>query len=145
MEYIGFTVLAVLVAALKLGLILAGVLPPISSNSAGNLVFSLLQIAVIACMGWKFAKQGLKKVAVKGAVLMLAYVAVLCMAVLIGFYLKRPVLGAQVPSTYYLLVILTLNAAFNILVGAVIATCAAWIARKIKKPADRGVVNVPLL
>jgi len=132
MRYIYFVALAVFLAALEMALILTGVVAPLAHKSTGNMFFSLVQILVIASVGWTFAKEGLKKAAIKGGVLMLACVIVLCLAVLMGVILKRPVLGMSA-TTIQLAVVLILTSAVNIVIGVFIATGAAWLAAKIKK------------
>lgn len=130
--------LVLLVAALSAlegALILAGILPPISSYSAGNILFLLARAAVVAYAGWKVAKPGVGA-ALKGAMLAFASSIVMVAAVLAGQIIRKPVFGISVPPSQYALLnsalILALNILASVLLGAIVAVLAAWAAKLLK-------------
>jgi hypothetical protein len=124
-----YNAIAVL-AVLEGLLILAGVLPPISSYSAGIVAFSLAQMAVVAYMGISLAKIGFKKVAVKGALAGLVMMAVVSVFSVIGYMYGIPVLGIPVQSAAYLPVALISMAIANALLFAAFAVVGALLVPK---------------
>jgi len=127
MRYSSFVALAVAVAAAELILIMAGAVAPLMYNSIGNMLFSLIEVALIAALGWGSAREGVKKAALKGAGLMLACAALLGIATIVGMQSGRPVLGIAATKTQ-LAFILAIVAAENMLLGALIAAASAWLA-----------------
>jgi predicted membrane-bound spermidine synthase len=132
MKEIQFYVLVAVTVALECGLILAGVLTPLSSYSIGNILFGLAVIAIVIYMGWNFSKIGLKNVAIKAVIAALINMAVISLATLIGYNIKKPVLGISLSSINYLPVALLSSSVANILIFTFVAVLGAWLAQKIK-------------
>jgi MFS family permease len=136
MKEIRFEHLVALVAilsALRFSLVLADVLPPLSSNSPGHSLFVLANIAVMVYLGWTFSKGGLKSAAIKGAVAAFASSVILVFAMAIGTVVQKPVLGIAIPSFEMLLLVLLFTSMLNIAIGAILAVCGAWLARLLQK------------
>jgi hypothetical protein len=132
MKLIHFYALFGALTALQCGAILAGLLPPLSSYSAGQMVFSLIIVAMVVYMGWSYAGLGLKRVAIKGAITALVTVAVVSLALVVGYSAKRPLLGVSIQSVYDLPVILLIRAVSGVLIYAFFAVLGAWLFKKIK-------------
>jgi len=132
MKEIQFYVLVVVTVALECGLILAGVLTPLSSYSIGNILFGLAVIAIVIYMGWNFSKIGLKNVAIKAVIAALINMAVISLATLIGYNIKKPVLGISLSSINYLPVALLSSSVANILIFTFVAVLGALLAQKLK-------------
>ena len=132
-----FYVLLPLLAAAQSGLALAGILAPLSSYSAGQVIFGLAKVFSMVWMGWSLSGLGLKKVAGKGALASLIAVMVVSSFSLVGNAMKRPVLGIPIPSVYFLPFILALFCIENIIILAFFAVIGAWVAKRIKKPGRR--------
>lgn len=133
---VGVKVLAGASAAASLvevALILAGILPPVLSYSAGNLLFAFVRLALAVYAG--IASDSLKKSALNGGIVAFSGVLVLCLAAFASsLSLKVTVLGVSsgIPLPLLLAVIVVENA----VIGAVLAVVAAWLARKVR-PATR--------
>lgn len=134
MKTIHFYILFAAIAAIQAVLILSGFLTPLFSYSLGNILFSLIVAAIIIYMGWSFAKLSLKKVAMRGVIAALIAVAVISLFTIVGYIIKKPVLGVQLPSIYYLPLPLLSLALQNVVLFVVLAVFGAWLARKIKPP-----------
>jgi hypothetical protein len=132
MKEIHFYILFALIAAIQSGLILSGFLTPLSSYSVNNIIFSLVVAVIIIYMGWSLTKLGLKKVAIKGAIAALVSVLVISLASVIGYTIKRPVLGVKLPSIYYIPVPLLSAALLDAMVYAIFAVLGAWLAQRFK-------------
>ncbi len=133
MKEIRFYVIIAALTVLESLLILAGILPPLSSYSAGQIVLILAQVATVIYMGFSFAKLGLKKVAVKGALAGLVMMAIVSVFSAIGYIKGIPVLGIPMQSASYLPIVLLVTAIPNILLFAVFAVVGALLAQKFKK------------
>jgi len=133
MEYKHFFIILLLFVAVRLALIISGVLPVLSSNSPVNILINIIFIAIIFYMGWSLAKLGLKTVAVKTVIVMFACVIVLCFAVLVGYVIKRPVMGVSVPSMFYLIAVLISSAISNILLGMFFAVAGCWVRQRVRR------------
>lgn len=132
MKEIHFYVLVAVTVALECGLILAGILTPLSSYSIGNILFGLAVIAIVTYMGWNFSKIGLKNVAIKAVIAALINMAVISLATLIGYSIKNPVLGISLPSINYLPIALLPSSVANILIFIFFAVLGALLAQKLK-------------
>ena len=132
MKTIHFYVLVPVIAAAECGLILAGLLPPLSSYSAGQIVFGLIMISVMICMGLNLAELGFRKVTIKGAVASLGAVIVVSLFSAVGYIIKKPVLGVSLPSVYFLPVVLFFMGVENILIFTFFAVFGRWLAHKIR-------------
>lgn len=130
MKGLRFYIAVALLAVLESLLILAGILPPLSSYSAGIIGFSLAQIAIVAYMGFSLAKLGLKKVAVKSVLAGIVMMAVISVFTAIGYIEGIPVLGLSFQSAYYLPIALLSMAVANALLFAVFAVVGALLAPK---------------
>jgi hypothetical protein len=120
-------------AAVQAGLILAGILPPISVNSSANVVFNVARIAIIAYAGWMLSKHNFKDAAINGAIAALAGILVTFAATFIGMAMNIPVLGMTFPSQSYLMLTLVVMLIANVFLGAIVAVIGAWLGRKFKK------------
>lgn len=120
-------------ASLQTGLILLGILPPLSVNTLANILFLLARIAIIGYTGWIFSGLGFKEVAIKGGIVTLASVIPVCLATFIGMMVHKPVLGINFASQIYLLISLLIIAIINVMLGAVLAVIGALIGRKFIK------------
>lgn len=87
-------VIMMLLSLLQPVLIISRVLPPISSYSIGNVLFSIAWLALIAYLALSRADEGLLKSAMNGAVLGFEGSLITCASALVGtrFY-GTPVLG----------------------------------------------------
>jgi len=132
MKEIHFYVLVAVTVALECGLILAGVLTPLSSYSIGNIIFGLAVIAIVIYMGWNFSKLGLKKVAIKAVIAVIINIVVISLATLIGYNIKKPILGISLPSINYLPIALLSSSVVNILIFTFFAVLGAWLSQKLK-------------
>jgi hypothetical protein len=135
MKIFWFVVLIAAIIAVECSLILAGVLPVLSTYSFGQIAFTVVMFGAIFYMGWSLyrPKKPIRSVLLRGAGVSLAGVVILCLAVLIGFYSGRPVLGVALPAAIYVIPILAIDAAVNALMGAFFAGCGALAARKMKR------------
>jgi len=135
MKIFRFAALIAAIIAVECSLILAGVLPVLSTYSFGQIAFTVVMFGVIFYMGWTLyrPKNPLRSILLRGAGVSLAGVVILCLAVLIGFYSGRPVLGVALPAAIYVIPILAIDAAVNVVMGAFFAGCGALAARKMKR------------
>ncbi|MFH1433445.1 MAG: hypothetical protein ABIG32_00940, partial [Candidatus Uhrbacteria bacterium] len=114
-------------------LVFVGILPPLSSYSIGNLLFSFARMATIIYAGILYFDKGLKKSALYGGILGFVMVAVFSLASFISkTYFRKPILGIVIPSDASYFLIMTIVILENVLLGVVIAVCASWITKKIK-------------
>jgi len=114
-------------------LILLEILPPLSSYSSGNLLFSFAKVSAIIWAGIIFYGGGLKKSALYGGILGFTTASVVSLASFISkIYFRKPILGISVPSgvSYFLTIAIIILE--NILLGVIIAVCASWITKKLK-------------
>jgi hypothetical protein len=124
------------VAALSLAeclLIFLEILPPLSSYSLGDVLFTLVKLVVIAWMGIAFYGKGLGKSALYGGVLGLTSSSIFSLAAFISStYFEKPILGISIPSgtSYFLMILIIILE--NILLGVILAVCASWITKKLK-------------
>ncbi len=125
--------LMIVLASLQAGLILVGILPPLSVNTLANTLFLLARIAIIGYTGWIFSGPGFKEAAKKGGVVALAAVIPVILAVLIGMMVHKPVLGINFASQLNLLINLLIIAIINVMLGVVLAVIGALIGRKLIK------------
>ena len=125
--------LMIVLAGLQTGLILVGILPPLSVNTLVNTLFLLARIAIIGYTGWIFSGLGFKEVAIKGGIVTLASVIPICLATFIGMMVHKPVLGINFTSQLNLLINLLIMAIINVMLGAVLAVIGALIGRKFIK------------
>lgn len=120
-------------AAIQAGLILGGILPPMSVNSLGNVLFNIARLSIIAYAGWARSLQGFKDAVKYGAIAALVGVIVIFAAIFIGMSINIPVLGVAFPSQSYLMLFLIVMAIANVFLGAIVAVIGAWLGRKFKK------------
>ena len=118
---------------IRTGLILGGILPPLSVNSSVNTLFLLAHIAIIGYTGWIFSGIGFKVAAIKGGIVMLAAVITVYLGTFIGMTMHIPVFGISFASQLDLLFILLFMGIINVMFGAVIAVIGAIIGRKFIK------------
>jgi len=83
-------------------------------------------------MGWDLAKLGLKKVAIKGVIAAIVSVIIISLFSVIGYILKRPILGITLPSIYYLPIPFLSMALLNVILYAFFAVLGAWLAKEMK-------------
>ncbi len=133
MKEIRIIALMIALAGIQAGLILGGILPPLSVNSLVNMLFLLARIAIIGYTGWIFSGLGFKEVAIKGGIVTLAAVITVYLAIFIGMIVHKPVLGISFASRLYLLFNLLITAIINVMFGAVFAVIGAIIGRKFMK------------
>lgn len=133
MKEIRIIFLMIALAGIQAGLILAGILPPLSVNSSVNTLFLLVRIAIIGYTGWIFSGIGFKKVAIKGGIVMLASVITVYIGIFMGMTMHKPVLGLSFTSQLELLFILLFMGIINVMFGAVFAVFGAIIGRKFMK------------
>ncbi len=125
--------LMIALAGLQAGLILLGILPPLSVNSLVNTLFLLARIAIIGYTGWIFSGPGFKEAAIKGGIVTLASVIPVSLATFIGMMVHKPVLGINFASQLDLLINLLIIALINVMLGAVLAVIGALIGGKFIK------------
>ncbi len=114
-------------------LIFIDVLPPTTSYSVGNLLFSIARLGIIIYSGVIFYNEGLKKSSFYGGILGFVTASIVSLASFISrFYFGKPILGISVPSASYYLV-MTIIVIENILLGAIVAAGASWITKKLSQ------------
>ena len=124
-------ILFVALTVIEVGLMLAGVLPPLTSGSVINTLFSLAKLAIIAYAGWIFAHQGLKAAAIKGSILMAAGIFVLFLVSIISYAMTPNMLNLD--SVSYLVAAWGLMLLINVLAGIIIAVASALISNFVNK------------
>jgi hypothetical protein len=132
MKEIYFYALFAIIVALQSMLIISGFLSPLSSYSTNNILFSLFLIIIVIYMGWDLAKLGLKKVAIKGVIAAIVSIIIISLFSVIGYILKRPILGITLPSIYYLPIPFLSMALLNVILYAFFAVLGAWLAKEMK-------------
>ena len=132
MKELYFYVLFAAIFAAEAGLIIGGVLDPVSSYSARNILFSVFVAAVVIYMGWNLSESGIKKVAIKGAIAAFVGVTVLACASIIGYIIEKPILGVSIPSAAYMLVPLLSMLLLDVILYALLAALGAWVAQRFK-------------
>ncbi len=137
MKEIHIIAFMIALTGIQTGLILGGILPPLSANSSSNTLFLLARIAIIGYMGWIFSGHGFKEAAIKGGIVTLASVITIYVGIFIGMTMHKPVLGISFASQPYLLFNLLFMGIINIVFGAVFAVLGALIGRKFIKPKPR--------
>ncbi|MCJ7571485.1 MAG: hypothetical protein MUO82_06370 [Candidatus Thermoplasmatota archaeon] len=132
MKELYFYVLFTAIIAAQTGLIMGGVLDPVSSYSARNIVFSVFVAAVVIYMGWNLSEFGIKKIAIKGAIVAFVGVTVLACASIIGYTIGKPILGVYLPSVAYMVLPLLYMLLLSAILYALLAVVGAWIAQRFK-------------
>jgi hypothetical protein len=128
-----FILLVAVLSLIESALIFFEILPPLSSYSLGNILFTLVKLAVIIWMGIVFYEKGLGKSALYGGILGFTSSSIFALVAFISrIYFKKPILGIAIPSgvSYFLTIAIIILE--NILLGAIIAVCASWITKKLK-------------
>jgi len=123
--------LMIALTGIRAGLILGGILPPLSVNSSVNTLFLLAYIAIIGYTGWIFSGLSLKAAAIKGGIVTLAAVITIYLGLFIGMIIHKPVLGISFASQLDLVFILLFLGMINVMSGAVISVIGAIIGRKL--------------
>jgi len=132
MKELSFYVLFVALFAAQTGLILGGVLAPVSSYSAGDILFSVIIAAGVIYMGWNLSDFGIKKVALKGVIVAFVGVTVIACASIIGYTIGKPVLGVSLPSAAYLVIPLLSIFLLSAILYALLAVGGSWVAQRFK-------------
>ena len=132
MKELYFYVLFAVLFAAQAGLIIGGVLDPVSSYSARNILFNVFVAVVVIYMGWNLSESGIKKVAIKGAIAAFVGVTVLACVSIIGYTIGKPILGVSLPSAAYLFVPLLVILFLNVILYAVLAVLGAGVAQRFK-------------
>jgi len=130
MKEIRFYIIIAALTVLEGLLILAGVLPPLSSYSIGQIAIQLAGIFTVIFMGFGLAKLGLKKAAVKGALAGFVMMAIVSVFSVIGYIKGIPVLGISLQSAAYLPLALAAMVVSNIILFAAFAVAGALAGRK---------------
>lgn len=119
--------LAIIVSVVEAVLVFSSILPSVLSYSAGNLVFAVIRLALVAYAGMIVAREGLRRAAINGGFVSLATVLAICVISLVGKFLYlKPLLGISVFSYFGLAAVVALLIVENVLLGAFVAACAAW-------------------
>jgi hypothetical protein len=132
MKELYFYILFVAVFAAQIGLIIGGVLDPVSSYSARNILFNVFVAVVVIYMGWNLSESGITKVAIKGAIVAFVGVTVIACASIIGFTIGKPILGVSIPSATYLFVPLLTILLSNVILYVLLAALGAGVAQRFK-------------
>ncbi len=132
MKELYFYVLFVAIFAAQTGLIIGGVLDPVSSYSARNILFNVFVAAVVIYMGWNLSESGIKKVAIKGAIVAFVGITVIACASIIGYTIGKPILGVSIPSAAYLFVPLLTIFLSNVILYVLLAALGAAVAQRFK-------------
>ena len=125
--------LMIALTGIRAGLILGGILPPLSVNSSVNTLFLLAHIAIIGYTGWIFSGLSLKGAAIKGGIVTLAAVITIYLGLFIGITLHIPFLGMSFASQLDLFFSVLFLGIINVMFGAVFAVIGAIIGRKFMK------------
>ncbi|MCZ7402280.1 MAG: hypothetical protein O8C61_08665 [Candidatus Methanoperedens sp.] len=135
MKEIRIIALMIALAIIQAGLILGGILPPLSVNSSVNTMFLLVRIAIIGYTGWIFSGIGFKEAAIKGGIVTFAAVITLYISIFIGITMHKPVLGISFTSQNFFFILLFMGL-INVMFGAVFAVIGAIIGRKFLKSSN---------
>lgn len=133
MKEIRIIALMVVLTGIRAGLILGGILPPLSVNSLVNTLFLLVHIVIFGYTGWIFSGIGFKEAAKKGGIVALAAVIIVYLGIFIGMTVDKPVLGMSFASQLEFLLSLLFLGIINVIFGAVFAIIGAIIGRKFIK------------
>jgi len=131
MKEIRIIALMIALAGIQAGLILGGILPPLSINSSVNILFLLARIVIIGYTGWMFSGIGFKEAAIKGGIVALVAVITIYIGIFVGMTMHKPILGISFTSQLHLLLILLFMGIINVMFGAVFAVIGAIIRRKL--------------
>lgn len=132
MKELYFYVLFAAIFVAETGLILVGILDPVSSYSARNILFIVFVAAVVIYMGWNLSESGIKKVAIIGAIAAFVGVTVIACASIIGYTIGKPILGVSLPSAAYLFIPILSMLLQNVILYALLAILGAWVAQRFK-------------
>lgn len=132
-----FAALAAAIAFVQGALILAGMMPPLSPESAIGALFSVVRMAIVFWQGWALAGSGLRHAAAKGALTTLSAIAVICAFALVGRQAGTPVLGIPASFPVGLLLVFASTALANGVLGALVAAAGAWLALRTGKNRKR--------
>lgn len=137
MEFKILCALVIGAALLEAILILADAVPPIASYSPTNILFSFLQLFLVAYFAWEFSGP-LRDVVLKSALAGALVALVFIVASFAGMALGRSVFGVPMGSGIVLVSILLLNIIFNSLLFAIVAAVSNLIGSKLReKPAGK--------
>ena len=126
--------LIVLLSLAQIALILQGILPPLSDNTPGNILFWLAKQAVVAYAIWTNARSGLRSSFTAG--LAVSIVGLLVMYLAAAVYVGdawNPVLGVQAENLGQSLLVLSVTLIVNIAINVVIVGIIALAAKKLSK------------
>jgi len=98
MKEIRIVAFMIVLTGIRAGLILGGILPPLSVNSSVNTLFLLANIVIFGYTGWIFSGIGFKEAAKKGGIVALAAVITVYLGIFIGMTVDKPVLGMSFAS-----------------------------------------------
>ena len=132
MKELYFYVLFVAIFTAQTGLIIGGVLDPVSSYSARNILFNVFVAVVVIYMGWNLSESGIKKVAIKGAIVAFVGITVIACASIVGYSIGKPILGVSLPSAAYLFVPLLTIFLSNVILYVLLAALGAGVAQRFK-------------
>jgi hypothetical protein len=128
-----FTLFVAILSLAECLLIFFEILPPLSSYSLGDVLFSLAKIAAIIWMGIVFYEKGLGKSAFYGGILGFTSSAVFVVVAYISkIYFEKPILGIVIPSGISFFIMISIIIVENILLGVIVAVCASLITKKLK-------------
>jgi|GEM_PF-6561965 len=131
--FVHFALIVVLLSLLRVLLVLAGFIPPLSEMSLWNTIFFILTFIVIFAMGWRFYEDRWFDSAYKGAVTMAAAFLVVVAGLLIGRILGKQVLGLSIPTNFALFIVVVLNLLVYMLMGIILVLVGAFFGRMFKR------------
>lgn len=128
-----FVLLVVGLSLIESALISFEILSPLSSYSLGDMLFTLVKLAVIIWMGIAFYEKGLGRSALYGGILGFTSSVVFALVSFISStYFRKPILGISIPSGTSFFLMISIIIIENILLGVILAVCASWITKKLK-------------
>lgn len=128
------TALMAVIYLIEIGLILAQIIPVVLSFSPGDLLFSLVNFLTVIYASVAFAKSGLNRVALNGAILSFIGPVLISVAVVVSMlYIHIPILGALIANNTQLLMLLVSLVLLNVSVGIATAVLTAVIRDKINR------------
>jgi hypothetical protein len=124
--------LMMLLSLLEPILIIGGFLPPVFTNSPGNILFTLAGYVIVAYVAFTRADEGLKASAINGLALGFTSVSIICASGLIGSdFFGQPVIGISTGSQQSRLFALSLLIIESTIIVALLSVIVTFIRKQL--------------